>query len=131
MSPAGVCDVIPGMSVPSSIVNDALGNVWFTEANAKSGSDDSLAVKARAAESAIESAGARASRMTPQKYALAKERYREGLTLLNEFDSPTYTAWCMEGYATALNAEKFAEHLSAFGSKLNVEQTTEPKKSCK
>jgi predicted ATPase/DNA-binding XRE family transcriptional regulator len=41
-----------------------------------------------------------------QNYALAKERYREGLTLLNEFDSPTYTAWCLEGYATALNAEK-------------------------
>jgi len=41
-----------------------------------------------------------------QNYALAKERYREGLTLLNEFDSPTYTAWCLEGYAAALCAEE-------------------------
>jgi tetratricopeptide (TPR) repeat protein len=41
-----------------------------------------------------------------QNYALAKERYQEGLTLLRAFDSPTYTAWCLEGYAAALNAEK-------------------------
>ncbi len=31
-----------------------------------------------------------------QNYALAKARYREGLTLLRAFDSPTYTAWCLE-----------------------------------
>ena len=37
-----------------------------------------------------------------QNYALAKARYREGLTLLRAFDSPTYTAWCLEGYAAAL-----------------------------
>jgi len=41
-----------------------------------------------------------------QNYALAKARYREGLTLLRAFDSPTYTAWCLEGYATALSAEE-------------------------
>jgi tetratricopeptide (TPR) repeat protein len=42
-----------------------------------------------------------------QNYALAKARYREGLTLLRAFDSPTYTAWCLEGYAAALNAEEY------------------------
>ncbi len=36
-----------------------------------------------------------------QNYAQAKARYREGLTLLRAFDSPTYTAWCLEGYAAA------------------------------
>ena len=41
-----------------------------------------------------------------QNYALAKARYREGLTLLSTFDSPTYTAWCLEGYAAALSAEE-------------------------
>ena len=41
-----------------------------------------------------------------QHYALAKAHYREGLTLLSAFDSPTYTAWCLEGYAAALNAEE-------------------------
>jgi tetratricopeptide (TPR) repeat protein len=41
-----------------------------------------------------------------QNYALAKARYREGLTLLRAFDSPTYTAWCLEGYAAALCAEE-------------------------
>ena len=42
-----------------------------------------------------------------QNYALAKARYREGLTLLRAFDSPTYTAWCLEGYAAALSAEEY------------------------
>jgi non-specific serine/threonine protein kinase len=42
-----------------------------------------------------------------QNYAQAKARYREGLTLLRAFDSPTYTAWCLEGYAAALNAEEY------------------------
>jgi predicted ATPase/DNA-binding XRE family transcriptional regulator len=41
-----------------------------------------------------------------QNYAQAKVRYREGLTLLSAFDSPTYTAWCLEGYAAALSAEE-------------------------
>lgn len=41
-----------------------------------------------------------------QNYALAKARYREGLTLLRSFDSPTYTAWCLEGFAAALSAEE-------------------------
>ncbi len=40
-----------------------------------------------------------------QNYTLAKARYRESLTLFRAFDSPTYTAWCLEGYAAALNAE--------------------------
>ena len=40
-----------------------------------------------------------------QNYALAKARYREGLALLRAFDSPTYTAWCLEGFAAALSAE--------------------------
>ena len=42
-----------------------------------------------------------------QNFALAKARYREGLSLLREFASPTYTAWCLEGYAAALSAEEF------------------------
>jgi predicted ATPase/DNA-binding XRE family transcriptional regulator len=40
-----------------------------------------------------------------QHYALAKARYREGLTLLRTFDSPTYTAWCLEGLAATACAE--------------------------
>jgi len=40
-----------------------------------------------------------------QNYALAKTRYREGLTLLRAFDSPTYTAWCLEGFAAAACAQ--------------------------
>lgn len=41
-----------------------------------------------------------------QQYnALAKARYREGLMLLRTFDSPTYTAWCLEGLATIACAE--------------------------
>jgi predicted ATPase len=41
-----------------------------------------------------------------ENYAQAKARYCEGLTLLSAFDSPTYTAWCLEGFAAALNAER-------------------------
>jgi predicted ATPase/transcriptional regulator with XRE-family HTH domain len=41
-----------------------------------------------------------------QNYALAKAHYREGLTLLRAYDSPTYTEWCLEGYAAALSAEE-------------------------
>jgi hypothetical protein len=37
---------------------------------------------------------------------MAKARYQEGLTLLRAFDSPTYTAWCLEGYAAALSAKE-------------------------
>jgi ATP/maltotriose-dependent transcriptional regulator MalT len=40
-----------------------------------------------------------------RNYALAKARYREGLTLLRAFDSPTYTAWCLEGFAAATCAQ--------------------------
>ena len=42
-----------------------------------------------------------------QNYAQAKAHYREGLMLLRAFDSPTYTAWCLEGYAAALSAEEY------------------------
>ncbi len=38
-------------------------------------------------------------------YALAEERYRESLALLQAFGSPTYIAWCLEGYAAALSIE--------------------------
>jgi tetratricopeptide (TPR) repeat protein len=41
-----------------------------------------------------------------QNYALAKIRYRESLVVFRPFNSPTYTAWCLEGFAAALNAEK-------------------------
>lgn len=40
-----------------------------------------------------------------RRYALAKARYWESLTLLRAFDSPTYTAWCLEGVAATLCAE--------------------------
>ena len=40
-----------------------------------------------------------------QHYTLAKARYREGLTLLRAFDSPTYTAWCLEGLAAVICAQ--------------------------
>ncbi|HEY6406359.1 MAG TPA: tetratricopeptide repeat protein, partial [Ktedonobacteraceae bacterium] len=42
-----------------------------------------------------------------ENYPVAKTRYREGLIILRAFDSPTYTAWCLEGYAAVLNAEKY------------------------
>jgi predicted ATPase/DNA-binding XRE family transcriptional regulator len=38
-------------------------------------------------------------------YDLAKERYREALELYRTFSSPTYAAWCLEGYAAAFCAE--------------------------
>lgn len=38
-------------------------------------------------------------------YEGAKTRYREALTLYRSFGSPTYTAGCLEGYASALGAE--------------------------
>ena len=44
-----------------------------------------------------------------QNYALAKARYREALTLYRTFDSPTFTAWCLEGLGTALCAEEHFE----------------------
>jgi tetratricopeptide (TPR) repeat protein len=40
-----------------------------------------------------------------QDYSLAKARYREGLTLLRAFASPTYTAWCLEGFAATICAQ--------------------------
>lgn len=42
-----------------------------------------------------------------QNYSQAKVRYREGLMILSAYDSPTYTAWCLEGYAAALCAEEY------------------------
>jgi predicted ATPase/transcriptional regulator with XRE-family HTH domain len=39
-------------------------------------------------------------------YALAKSRYRESLVVFRSFDSPTFMAWCLEGFAAALNAER-------------------------
>ena len=41
-----------------------------------------------------------------QNYVLAKNHYRESLVIFRPFDSPTYIAWCLEGFAAALNAEK-------------------------
>jgi len=41
-----------------------------------------------------------------QNSKLAKARYREALILLRAFNSPTYIAWCLEGFAAALHAEK-------------------------
>lgn len=39
-------------------------------------------------------------------YALAKSHYRESLVVFRSFDSPTFMAWCLEGFAAALNAER-------------------------
>ncbi|HEU5369325.1 MAG TPA: tetratricopeptide repeat protein [Ktedonobacterales bacterium] len=44
-----------------------------------------------------------------QNHSLAKARYRESLPLLREFGSPTYTAWCLEGYAAVFCVEGQAE----------------------
>ena len=41
-----------------------------------------------------------------QNYSQAKARYQEGLKILSAYDSPTYTAWCLEGYAVVLCAEE-------------------------
>nr|HET6901195.1 tetratricopeptide repeat protein [Ktedonobacteraceae bacterium] len=40
-----------------------------------------------------------------QRYDLAKTRYREALVRFRTFSSPTYIAWCLEGYAAVLSAE--------------------------
>jgi hypothetical protein len=40
-----------------------------------------------------------------QRYILAKVRYREALARFRTFSSPTYIAWCLEGYAAVLSAE--------------------------
>ena len=40
-----------------------------------------------------------------QRYDLAKARYREALVRFRTFSSPTYIAWCLEGYAATLSAE--------------------------
>lgn len=41
-----------------------------------------------------------------QRYDLAKARYREALLRFRTFSSPTYIAWCLEGYAAVLSAEE-------------------------
>src|SRR6266566_5501122 len=40
-----------------------------------------------------------------QRYDLAKARYREALVRFRTFSSPTYIAWCLEGYAAVICAE--------------------------
>jgi predicted ATPase/transcriptional regulator with XRE-family HTH domain len=40
-----------------------------------------------------------------QRYDLAKAHYREALVRFRTFSSPTYIAWCLEGYAAVLSAE--------------------------
>jgi predicted ATPase len=40
-----------------------------------------------------------------QNFALANARYRESLRRFHAFDSPTYTAWCLEAQAVTLCAE--------------------------
>ena len=42
-----------------------------------------------------------------QNYALAKARYREGLTLLRAFDSPTYTGLVPGGLRRSFCAEEY------------------------
>jgi predicted ATPase/transcriptional regulator with XRE-family HTH domain len=43
---------------------------------------------------------------TQQQHSdLAKARYREALVHFRPFSSPSYIAWCLEGYAAALSAE--------------------------
>jgi predicted ATPase/transcriptional regulator with XRE-family HTH domain len=39
-------------------------------------------------------------------YTLAKSRYRESLIVFRSFDSPPFIAWCLEGFAAALTAER-------------------------
>ncbi len=38
-------------------------------------------------------------------YNVAKQRFRESMTAFQEFESPTYVAWCLEGYAQVLSDE--------------------------
>ena len=40
-----------------------------------------------------------------QNYTLAKVRYREALALFRTFGSPTYAAWCLEGFAATICAQ--------------------------
>ena len=42
-----------------------------------------------------------------QRYDLAKVHYREALVRFRTFRSPTYIAWCLEGYAAVLSAEGY------------------------
>jgi predicted ATPase/DNA-binding XRE family transcriptional regulator len=44
--------------------------------------------------------------VSQQNYTLAKVRYREALALFRTFGSPTYTAWCLEGFAAAICAQE-------------------------
>jgi predicted ATPase/transcriptional regulator with XRE-family HTH domain len=41
-----------------------------------------------------------------QHFDLAKVRYREALVRFRTFSSPTYIAWCLEGYAAVLSAQR-------------------------
>ena len=43
--------------------------------------------------------------VSQQNYTLAKVRYREALALFRTFGSPTYTAWCLEGFAATICAQ--------------------------
>ncbi|HEY6411420.1 MAG TPA: NB-ARC domain-containing protein, partial [Ktedonobacteraceae bacterium] len=44
-----------------------------------------------------------------QHYAEAKTHYREALALYRTFGSPTYAAWCLEGFAATICAEGHCE----------------------
>ena len=62
-----------------------------------------------------------------RNFPLAKARYREGLVRLDMFDSPTYSAWCLEGCAAVLLAEGRvvgATRLCAASAKLREEAGT-------
>lgn len=62
-----------------------------------------------------------------QRYTLAKARYRESLALLRAFDSPPYTAWCLEGLAATVCAEgRFAQatRLCAIATALRTQAQT-------
>ena len=62
-----------------------------------------------------------------QNYRQAKARYQEGLMILSAYDSPTYTAWCLEGYAASLCAEEHyiqSTRLCAAASTLREEVLT-------
>jgi non-specific serine/threonine protein kinase len=43
-----------------------------------------------------------------QHYAVARQRYHEGLVRLRAFRNPTFIAWCVEGLAATLTAEGHA-----------------------
>jgi predicted ATPase/transcriptional regulator with XRE-family HTH domain len=62
-------------------------------------------------------------------YRLAEARYREALALLRAFGSPTFMAWCLEGYAAAIAAEgqaARAAHLLAAAAGLRERAGTPP-----